>query len=131
MRRTLAPLSSVLVLGCATVSQPPKVTVTQVTSNFAAYDGQVVLVRGWLDECHELSCGLFASRAEAVKRQYGDQMLSIGSTRSFDDKAVGRGPVEIVLKVKVDGECRLNQNIICTDRAHELVPISVRILGRN
>ena len=119
-----------LALGACVTAQPAQVaTISQLTSNLAAFDGQVVLVHGWLDECEDLSCGLFASKSEAEERQYGPQMLSIGSTVSFDDKAVGKGPAEVLLKARVDATCR-REDIVCMDRASELRPISIRFLGK-
>ncbi len=130
-------IASLLALSaCATTAADvPEVSVAQITSNFAAYNGQIVDVRGWLDVCEPLSCHLFASRRESEERKPGNHWLSIASTREFDRLAVGKGPAEVVIRAKVDGTCRLPRNdgymIVCTDRAPELRPISIKFVDKS
>jgi hypothetical protein len=126
----LAPVSGLLVLAaCAAVQNQPSLTVRDVAGDIHRFDGRVVTIRGWLDECKQLSCGLFQTREEATAHQYGNHMLSIGSTKSFDRQALDRGPAEVILRARVDAACR-DPEVVCMDRASELVPVSVRFLEK-
>jgi hypothetical protein len=126
----LIPLAIVLATsGCVSLRSAGALTVAEVTSSIVQLDGKTVTVRGWLDVCQHLSCGLFPSKEAAIERQYGDQMLSIASTPDFDDQAEGRGPAEVLLVARVSADFRTKY--ICMDRAHELQPIAIRFLRKS
>ena len=114
---------------CVSLRSAGALNVPEVVANFAAYDGRTVRVRGWLDTCQMLSCGLFATKEEALNRGYGEHMLSVGSTPDFDDQAVGRGPAEVIIVARVNSDCR--SKFICMDRANELEPLAIKFLGKN
>jgi hypothetical protein len=117
-----------LAASCVSLRSAGAVTVPEITSSIAQFDGKTVRMRGWLDVCQDLSCGLFASKEAAIERQYGEHMLSIGSTPEFDDEAVGRGPAEVVIVARMSADCRTKY--VCMDRAHDLRPIAIRFLRK-
>jgi hypothetical protein len=121
--RPLLPVALLLV-SFPSHAAPVALSVTEVIARHRELNGRQVIVRGWLDRCRTLSCGLFASRKAAVIHRYGDDMLSIGWSKAFDRELLNRGPVEILLRARVNDTC-MRPEIICLDRADELQPIKI------
>ncbi len=127
--KALMVFAVITLSGCVSLQTSGALAVSDVTSDMTRFNGKTVRIRGWIDRCENLSCGLFASKEAAIQRQYGEHMLSIGSNPEFDDQAVGRGPAEVILVARVSDRCRTRY--ICMDRASELVPLAVRFLRKS
>lgn len=102
-------------------------TVREVAKNAAALDGKKIVIRGRLERCYYLSCGLIE-----VGTFEGEQVrfyLSIGSDKEFDRQAASRLPSYVEMRVKVRNVCVTDPetDIItaCGDRPGTLKPIKV------
>ena len=102
-------------------------TVKQVVENARALDGQEILVTGWIDYCHRLSCPLFDS-AEEVGKDW-PYFLSIGRSSWFDSFARRHAPTRVTFRSRVDARCISDPatGVIaaCADRANSLEPLGL------
>ncbi|HEV2746112.1 MAG TPA: hypothetical protein VGW34_02295 [Allosphingosinicella sp.] len=99
--------------------------VKDVVANARALDGQEIEVQGWIEECHRLSCPLYAS-AEEVGKDW-PYLLSVGSSRWFDAFAADNAPTQVTLRARLRDRC-INDPAkgiisVCADRANTLEPI--------
>jgi hypothetical protein len=107
-------------------------TVTATSSNIFAWDGQVVVIDGWLGKCRGYDCGIFPDPITEEKYKLvvaGDlssnefsKSLPIGSTPDFDEKAEALQFQRVLLTAKVNDECHKSE---CLDRVNTLEPIDI------
>jgi hypothetical protein len=115
---------------CACVAGPTQraLSVKQVVENAQALDGQEIVVTGWIEYCHRLSCPLFDS-AEEVGKDWS-YVLSIGRSSWFDAFARRHAPTRVTLRARLNNRCISDPatRIIaaCADRANTLEPIRRR-----
>ena len=104
-------------------------------------DGKTVTVRGWVQNCERLSCGLHDSRAEYRRNLSPEPVpgpgdphglgfhLSIGASQWFDEEAALNAPSYVVMTARVDTRCMNvpKDGLIaaCTDRPNTLAPIKI------
>jgi hypothetical protein len=137
----IAFLLSVAVLAASGIAaaKRPELSVAAVISQHEALDGQIVRVRGWLNEqCYYLSCGLSSS-----DNGDGGLGLSLGESRRFDialkkSKALGH---EIIVEGRVhrlcfdhskDPDVSDGEIVVCTDRANQLsAPRLIKVIPRS
>ena len=123
MRFTLlliAPLAA-----CVGIAERP-LSVREIVENASELDGQEVLVTGWIEYCHRLSCPLFDS-ADEVGREW-PYVVSIGPSRRFDDFVEQHAPMRITFRARMNDVCVTDPatRIIaaCADRSRTLEPLS-------
>jgi hypothetical protein len=111
-------------------------TVDEVAQHAWQLNGQIINVRGWLQECRKIDCSLFGSKADALgfsSAPLKHPLLEIGSSSDFDSMVANKLPAEILLRAKVDATCidpkdrtdaKGNRLItFCVDRVNELQPV--------
>ena len=122
-----ALLSSTLVLAACVSSGDRSITVKHVVENARALDGQVIVVRGWIEGCQRLSCVLYGSPRD-VRKEW-PYYLSIGPSDWFDVIARRRGPGHITLRARLHDRCiddpATRAITVCADRPTTLEPLSV------
>jgi hypothetical protein len=120
-------------LSCSPPPPDNVVSVTTLTENIVAWDGEHVTVEGWLGKCAGFECHIFAtvadmniiSRGDYQSDEWGqsaERSISIGSTEEFDRLAESLQYSFVKLRARVDKTCWEG---LCTDRASVLHPISV------
>jgi hypothetical protein len=121
------PLAFLALCACAAGPRERPLTVREVVENAQTLDGEVVVVSGWIERCHRISCGIFES-ADEVDRDF-PYYLSIGSSRWFDAFAQRAGPTHVVLRARLRSRCISDPatRIIaaCADRPGTLEPIAL------
>ena len=106
----LAPLQA-----CQSVAgEAPILTVNQVTDHIREFDGRVVRIKGWLEQCRGIEC---------VLRGRDHATLSIAKG-PFDRQLDEDAPADVVLLAKVDATCYSGREI-CLDRTPDLQVIKV------
>ena len=122
-------LSVVILALSACVAGPTErpLTVREVIENARVFDGEEVIVSGWLEECQHLSCGIFAS-AKEVDKDF-PYYLSIGPSPWFDSLAQRAAPGPIVLRARLHDRCVSNPAtqiiVACADRPSTLEPLAL------
>lgn len=103
-------------------------SVREVMENAGTLDGREIVVSGWIEECHRLSCTLYASRREA-RKDWPDYWLSIGSSGWFDSFAARNAPTRVTLRARFDARCVTDPAsgiiALCADRVNSLAPIAL------
>jgi hypothetical protein len=103
-------------------------SVREVMESAEAFDGQEVLVSGWVEECQPLSCILYASRREG-RRDWPRYWLSIGSSTWFDAFARRNAPGPVTLRARFSARCvtdpRSGVIALCADRVNSLDPLAI------
>jgi len=97
-------------------------SVVEVMTRKAELDGKVVTVRGWLDRCANLSCGLYPTR-EAARSSGNRPFLSIGASPVVDNHLDLVRNAEVVIEARFDAKCVPPSDYICLDRVPELDPV--------
>ncbi len=124
--RTLPPLLMLLTVGCGFDSLPANpVTVETVRSNAVEWDGQIVVVDGWLGKCQGYECQIFVNQAAAMAEPQPlsrESSLPIGASDKFDQQAEKLQFSRVLLKARINKLCVVED---CKDRADVLQPISI------
>ena len=124
----LLPLLFVALSACVSGRSDRPLSVRDVVQNAEALDGREVIVTGWIDECRQLSCPLYAG-PEDVGKGWPIFFLSIGSSRWFDTFARRNGPTLITLRARVHDHCISDPVAdvvaVCADRPNTLEPLSL------
>jgi hypothetical protein len=119
------PSLFVALSACVAGSTERALSVKHVVENAQALDGQEILVTGWIEYCHRLSCPLFHSAAE-VENDWS-YYLSIGGSRWFDAFARRHAPTRVTLRARLNDQCITNPATqiiaVCADRSNTLEPI--------
>jgi hypothetical protein len=126
MMRMLLPLLTMLVGSCA-VDPLPKgsVAVETMQENAVSWDGQIVIVDGWLGKCQGYECQIFVSQAAAManpETRSRESSLPIGASDKFDREAESFQFSRVLLKARINKLCVVED---CKDRADVLQPISI------
>ena len=124
----LVPLLIFALQASAAESTERPLSVREVMENAEALDGREISVSGWVQECHSLSCSLYASRREA-RRQEPRYWLSIGSSPWFDAFARRNAPARVTLRARFDARCVSDPAdgviALCADRVRSLDPLAI------
>ena len=122
------PFLFVALSACVAGPTERALSVKQVVENAQALDGQEILVTGWIEHCHRLSCPLFDS-AEEVGKEEWSYVLSIGRSTWFDSFARRHAPTRVTLRARLNNRCISNPatRIIaaCADRSNTLEPLGL------
>lgn len=95
-------------------------SVGDVSPHLAAWDGETVLVRGWIRGCHHgFQCTIDPGPRGDAKHE---RFLILDHVPALEDRLGAADGREVILRAKVTDICVVN---ICTDRAPALVPIAV------
>lgn len=123
---TLLPLLLSLVGSCAFDSLPKDpVLVETVQTNAIGWDGQIVIVDGWLGKCQGDECQIFKDQASAMASldAYSNENgLPIGASDKFDQQAEKLQFSRVLLNARINKLCVVED---CKDRADVLQPISI------
>ena len=146
VKHWLLALAVLALASCVTQPDGTVWSVRQVMDNPEAAEGKVINVRGWVQHCERLGCGLYDSREEYRRSQDPDRGpgpgdpeglgfdLSIGTSAWFDEEAALNAPSYVVMTVRVDGRCMNDPKYgiiaACTDRSDTLVPIRILRWGK-
>ena len=101
--------------------KPVATTIAAVRANPRKFDGQIVRLRGWVNQCQQASCGI-DERPAAAPGGPGQQ-LSIASDPKFD------ATVQPLLPTYVEFDARLNSQCLaaaCAGRAPVLSVVTLR-----
>jgi len=124
----LLPLLFVALSACVAGRSERPLSVRYVVQNADALDGRQVVVTGWLDECRQLSCPLYAA-PEDVGKRWPIYTLSIGSSRWFDAFARRNAPTLVTLRARVHDHCisdpAADVIAVCADRPNTLEPLGL------
>lgn len=136
--RTLGPRASgialAVILGMAApAAAADTLGVAEVVAGRTALDGQVILVRGWVDSCARRSCAPFPTLAAAAAKGSTPPFLSIAASPLIDERVAPLAHAEIILRARFDSRClgadpagpKPKTLVVCTDRASVLDPIAV------
>ena len=140
MRRTMLIVSVTLMGGCAPPVPNAAVSVTQAAKHIHAWNGNDVIVDGWLGNCQGLDCGLYPTLADAEMVAQGttsdawdkavDRRLSIGSNREFDRTAAPLQFKHVQVRGRLNDVCR-GWMTSCTDRVPDIQPRSITLASNS
>jgi hypothetical protein len=129
--------SSMAMAGCNSAPVEP-VTVTKARDNIHTWNGRIITVQGWLGNCQGYDCGIYPTLPEAKSVMSDDphssqwqsamnRRLSIGTAYDFDEKAAPLQFQQVSIQAVLSDVCR-GWDRGCTDRAPDLVPLSIVVL---
>ncbi|HEY5722898.1 MAG TPA: hypothetical protein VIT45_11310 [Allosphingosinicella sp.] len=146
MNRWSLAFAALSLASCATRPDGPVWSVRQVMDNSEAVEGKVIDIRGWVQRCERLGCGLYDSREEYRRSQDPDRgpgpgdpeglgfHLSIGTSAWFDEEAALNAPSYVIMTARVDGRCMNDPKhgtiALCIDRSGTLEPIRIIRWGK-
>ena len=152
MGRWYLALAVLALASCTTTRTRHVWSVREVVQNRQSLDGKTITIRGWLEDCRYLSCGLYDSAEEARRARDPDRIplpgdehgigyyLSLGGYPWFDREAAEHacrrlrsqsrcGGIYVDLIARVDDRCMSDPVegwiALCTDRPDTLVPIRI------
>ena len=102
--------------------KPVATTIAAIRANPKKFDGQVVRLHGWVDQCTPRACEL---EERPAKSPGGPGLsLSIGGDPKFDATVKPLLPTSVEFDARFDATCITTPN--CTDRAPELTIVTLR-----
>ena len=116
---------SLMLAQLAPVASEPKPVVTTIAAiraNPKKFDGQVVRLHGWVNQCKPLTCWI-EERAAGAAGGAGAH-LSIATNLKFDDTLRPLIPTYVEFDARVSAACLATQ--ACLDRAPELTIVRLR-----
>ena len=103
-------------------AKPIETTIAAIKADPKRFDGQIVRVHGWVNDCASRGCLLEQHRSTSAPR--GDY-LAIASDPKFDATIKPLLPTWIELDARVDATC-LRATATCPDRVPALTVILLR-----
>ena len=116
---------SLMLAQLAPVAPEPKPVVTTIAAiraNPKRFDGQVVRLHGWVNQCQPRTCWI-EERAAAAAGGAGTH-LSIATNPKFDDTLRPLIPTYVEFDARFSAACLTTQ--ACLDRAPELTIVRLR-----
>jgi len=102
--------------------KPVVTTIAAIRANPKRFDGQVVRLNGWVNQCKPLTCWI-EERAATAQGGPGAH-LSIGTNRKFDETVQPLMPTLVEFDARFDATCITKE--VCLDRAPELTIVRLR-----
>jgi hypothetical protein len=108
--------------------KPVATTISAIRANPKKFDGQVVRLHGYVNQCRPLSCAI-EERLVSAPGGAG-QRLSIAADKKFDGVIQPLIPTYVEFDARVDATCLVpstgNTVTVCADRVPELTVVSLR-----
>ncbi|HEY1142576.1 MAG TPA: hypothetical protein VGE68_00935 [Sphingomicrobium sp.] len=124
----LALLSPVAISSAPAPVKPVPTTIAAIRSDPKKFNGQVVRLTGWVNQCQRLSCGIEERPASDPKG--AGQRLSIAGDAKFDRTIVPLLPTYVEFDARVDTGCLVSPAgdtiMVCADRVPDLTVVSLR-----
>ena len=103
--------------------KPVPATIQAIRANPKKYDGRIVRLHGWVNQCAPRGC-LIQERAANAAGGSG-KSLSIGPDSKFDATVKPLLPTYVEFDARVDATC-FAPTMVCADRAPTLTIVTLR-----
>lgn len=117
-------IAMLLMLAQLTPAEPKPVeaTISAIRANPKRFDGKVVRLHGWVNQCKPLTCWIEERVATAAGGTGAH--LSIATNAKFDDIVRPFIPADVEFDARFSAACLTDA--VCVDRAPELTIVSLR-----
>jgi hypothetical protein len=102
--------------------KPVATSIAAIRTNPKKFDGEIVRLHGYVNDCKILSCRIYERTTNAQGGPGGS--LSIAKDNKFDEVVRPIVPTYVEFDARFSAECLTTA--VCTDRAPELTVVTLR-----